>query len=509
MGRGLAEDLSEARKAPTIDAALGQGVRSLFKAAVATPFAFGEDLLEPATRLLRPITTGAVNAGATALTGDNTPFLADSPPTSLRRATPAPVAAPTFASNTAPNSGPQPDPGPQANVTRVGSSFSGNNVTGNVVYSDGLRSGFGVSSPGSPGDGARVADANLREANALESARKQQEAEGIARQDQQVALGLRQGQQFEDERALRNARIIPRTASGADRAERVAQAAAAEARVVAGRASDTALAQSGLRERGEAQRAANNSAVQLRGQDIQREVAQAPARLAAQNRALSSQLLAQAGGDYEKAARLADLSGLRDAATDFRSARSADIANTGAIAAQGTAANTARAASQKALTDEISGFLPARDGKPDLDTAARYSVALNADVDSKKRQLQADVRAGKNGAAAALADLEKNGAAALGDTFKRNFINGMKAKDLVEQYASGRLNPTGGTGVVSDAPVASLRRTSDGFLGFGGEYEAKDAAGNFAGTLPRRAVESDGSFIGGLRRNDLDNLIIR
>lgn len=161
-----------------------------------------------------------------------------------------------------------------------------------------------------------------------------------------------------------------------------------------------------------------------------------------------------------------------------------------------------RAKAQDDLHKEIAGYLPSLDGKPDLDGAARYSVAMNADLDTKMRSLAQDAKAGKAGAAAALQDLQTNGAAALGTTYKRNFINGMKAKDLADQYSSGALNPFGGRAVISDAPVTSLRKTGDGFLGFGGEYTS-----NRGDKIPARAVEGDGSQFGGKTRTDLRSLI--
>lgn len=162
-----------------------------------------------------------------------------------------------------------------------------------------------------------------------------------------------------------------------------------------------------------------------------------------------------------------------------------------------------RQKAQKDLHDEIGGMLPTGlDGKPDMNNAARYATALNADLAAKQTQLQAKAKGGDAQAAAALADLQKNGHAALGEGYKRTFINGMKVKDLAEQYHSGGTNPFGGTAVMTDQAPNSLRKTKDGLFGFGETY-----ADNLGNVIPARAVEGDGSFFGGKRRTDLNSFI--
>lgn len=169
---------------------------------------------------------------------------------------------------------------------------------------------------------------------------------------------------------------------------------------------------------------------------------------------------------------------------------------------------TRRETAEKNLHNEIAGMLPpGADGKPDSANAARYVTALNADLSARLSGLERDVKAGKPGAAAALADYNKNGHASLGEGYKRKFIAGMAAKDTIEQGATSRFNPIGGTTTIGNAPVARLRKTGDGFLGFGGEYEAFDAENNRIGTAPARNIEGDGSIIFGKRRNDLRTLI--
>ena len=168
---------------------------------------------------------------------------------------------------------------------------------------------------------------------------------------------------------------------------------------------------------------------------------------------------------------------------------------------------TRRETAEKNLHNEIAGMLPPGvDGKPDLANAARYATALNADLSARLSGLERDAKAGKPGAAAALADYNKNGHASLGEGYKSKFIAGMAAKDAIDQGATSRFNPIGGTTTIGNAPVAKLRKTSNGLFGFGGEYEARDAAGNVVGTAPARNIEGDGSFFGGKRRNDLRTL---
>lgn len=167
-----------------------------------------------------------------------------------------------------------------------------------------------------------------------------------------------------------------------------------------------------------------------------------------------------------------------------------------------------RQTAQKNLQDQIVGMIPpGPDGKPDAAGSAQYMTAINADLASKQQVLTQRAAAGDKQAQAALDDFNQHGVGTLDPAYIRSIVNGVKAKGLVDQYATSPLNPVGGTGVVSDAPVTSLRKTSNGFLGLGGEYTATHADGSPAGTIPARAVEGDGSFIGGKRRNDLRSLI--
>jgi hypothetical protein len=159
-----------------------------------------------------------------------------------------------------------------------------------------------------------------------------------------------------------------------------------------------------------------------------------------------------------------------------------------------------RQKSEKDLHDEIGGMLPpGMDGKPDMDRASRYATGLNASLAAYQDSLAKKAATGDKKAADDLAESKKRGVAGLDAADKRAFINSMKVKDLAEQYHSGRANPFGGTAVATDAPRTGLRKSSEGFLGFGGEYTT--AQGD---KIPARAIEREnGEFFGGKRRVDL------
>lgn len=161
-----------------------------------------------------------------------------------------------------------------------------------------------------------------------------------------------------------------------------------------------------------------------------------------------------------------------------------------------------RQKAEKDLRDEIGSMLPPGvDGKPDMEAASRYAVGLNASMASFQESLSKKAAAGDSKAAATLADIRKRGPAALDATDKRAFINSMKVKDLAEKYSTGSLNPFGGRAVATDAPRTGLRKGSEGFLGFGGEYTTDQGD-----VIPARAIEREnGEIFGGKRRVDLRN----
>lgn len=162
----------------------------------------------------------------------------------------------------------------------------------------------------------------------------------------------------------------------------------------------------------------------------------------------------------------------------------------------------------KDLHEEVSNMIPpGPDGKPDTATAARYAQGINAHVAAQQSVLRQRAAQGDPGASAALADLQKNGPAALDPTWKRNFVLGQVANDLSKQYGSGKLNPVGGTAVMNDVNVSGLRLKHNMILP--NEYELLDEHGRPSGaTIPERAVTGDGSFTPlGRARTDLRTLI--
>lgn len=162
-----------------------------------------------------------------------------------------------------------------------------------------------------------------------------------------------------------------------------------------------------------------------------------------------------------------------------------------------------RQKAQDSVREQITSMIPhGEDGKPDTVTGARYATALNAALSNYQSALERRAAAGDARAAQELQRVEEQGMAALDAKDIRAFVNGMKAKDLAEQNHTGSFNPIGGTAVISDEPVTSMRKTSDGFLGFGGEYTT-----NRGDTIPARVVEGDGSFFGGRRRVDLRDMV--
>jgi len=165
----------------------------------------------------------------------------------------------------------------------------------------------------------------------------------------------------------------------------------------------------------------------------------------------------------------------------------------------------------KDLHTEITSMIPPAvgpDGKPapDTTTAARYAAGISGWMADQRELLSKRAAAGDRQAAAALDDLDKNGVGALDDRVKRQLIQGFKINDLSAQYGSGRFNPVGGTDVYTDKPASGLRNMRNGYFGtgFGNEYEVLDAAGKPTGQrVPARAIEGDGSFVGGKARIDL------
>lgn len=161
-----------------------------------------------------------------------------------------------------------------------------------------------------------------------------------------------------------------------------------------------------------------------------------------------------------------------------------------------------RQAATTSLHNEIGNMIPpGPDGKPDLTTAARYATGLNALVGQHEQTLQAhlaqhpeDVQAKQN-----LQLIQQKGVGALDAGEKRNYVTGMRAKELAEENHSF-FNPFGGTAVQSDAPVTSMR-LKKGLI-------TDDYVTNRGDAIPARAVDHPGSTfgLGGRRDTNYDSL---
>jgi hypothetical protein len=157
----------------------------------------------------------------------------------------------------------------------------------------------------------------------------------------------------------------------------------------------------------------------------------------------------------------------------------------------------------KSIHTQIENILPQVDGKPDKDGAARYTTALTAKLGEMQAKLQARAQAGDAQAAAQLKALGPDPINSLDEKDKARFIMGMKAKDDAAKYATGSHVPWGGTDVSTPKPIGALAKTSNGFMGFGGEYESE-----LGHKIPARVIEGDGSFFGGTRNKAYEDMII-
>lgn len=460
VGRGFTEDLQAAGQQPSMAAKIGMGAYATGKAMLAAPLGLAEDVLEPATRFLRPVTTGAVNAANTAVTGNAKPLLADPADASSAAppaATPTPAPAAPAASNVPGQDASMPgqDPGRGPMLRGMGGMDMGGGVSkftqgGKTLYSNVTGNDNDKLMSGRPGVST---------------------VPGMSQQAIDAALGGQSAGQTSADNQIRAANLRDGVDINRGTSQEIAGRAASEQETLARSPLGTpgrAFAQKQLVT-------GQEQATLRRGQDITERDNVRTNNTSLTNSAATNKL------------------GIFNAQREQGNWRDTHAAG------RNDAEFTQRQQSKKNLHEDIAGMLPpTADGKPDMDTAARYSVALNADLASKQVELQAKAKAGDAGAAAALADLQKNGHGALGEGYTRNFINGMKVKDLAEKYSTSRFNPTGGRAVLDDAPRTGLRKNSSGFFGLGGSY-----TNDQGDDIPARAIEGDGSYIGGLRRNDL------
>lgn len=156
-----------------------------------------------------------------------------------------------------------------------------------------------------------------------------------------------------------------------------------------------------------------------------------------------------------------------------------------------------REKSQKALTDEIAGYLPPdRDGKPDLANAARHAAGFNAAAAQFAELLPPDQRA----------RFAKEGMGALDATDKQRVLAGMQLTDVANATATGSWTPWGTRAIQSNAPIMALRKLPNGDYqtnrtGVNGETEV----------IPGRYVEKEGSTFGfgGQATNRFKHLIVK
>lgn len=154
----------------------------------------------------------------------------------------------------------------------------------------------------------------------------------------------------------------------------------------------------------------------------------------------------------------------------------------------------ARDSAQKALHERVASMLPPTkgpDGKdvPDTASAARYMMAIQAELGNKIAATRAHLQQNPNDARAKqwLAAVEKDGVHAMGEDALRIAVAGISAADVAQEQHSA-INPFGGTAVVSDQPITSLRRRP-GIL-------FDDLVSNRGDVIPARAIDKEGSILG-------------
>lgn len=160
-----------------------------------------------------------------------------------------------------------------------------------------------------------------------------------------------------------------------------------------------------------------------------------------------------------------------------------------------------REASEKNVYDQVLNTLPpGPDGKPNTAGAAEYMRGLTARVADRQSKLEAHLTANPNDtqALAELSNIRDNGVGALGAQGKDKFITGMEAKSL--RSANSGMAPWAGRDVATNQPITSLRR-DPGLLW-------DDYVDNQGGRTPAYAVDKEGSFLGfgGRPNNKFDPL---
>lgn len=329
VGRGFTEDASAALQAPTAAAKIGGLVHAAGKATLAAPFGLAEDIIEPATRMLQPLTSGAVNVANTAVTGNSAPLISDAAP-SLRSpapATPAPAATNSVANIPGQDATmPGQDPGRVTLRGQAGTDVGGGITkfvqNGKPLYSNVAGADNDKLMSNNPGISIvpGMDPALIKSTLTNPDGSRWTEGDNAA-----MAANLRDGQD-----AYRG--------TSRDTSQ-------------SGAGGDPGIGNFGHNSWVRQHAAEQANQTTLRGQDIQREVAMAPMRYAQHQKQIAGQLFQQSGGDHAKAASIAEGMGLSDLAKSFRDADTTKIANTGAVATQG---QTARDALHKRIAEEFS-----------------------------------------------------------------------------------------------------------------------------------------------------------
>lgn len=169
--------------------------------------------------------------------------------------------------------------------------------------------------------------------------------------------------------------------------------------------------------------------------------------------------------------------------------------------------SAARDSAQKALTERISSMIPPtydKDGKamPDTQTAARHIAGMNAMLGERIAATKAYLSKNPNDAQAKawLAKAEKDGVHALDESDVRRFVAGTQAAEVAQANHSA-WNPFGGTAVVSDAPITSLRRRPG--------IVFDDYVSNRGDVIPARAIDREGGLLGAFGKTNRNYDIIK
>jgi len=466
VGRGFVEDAQQAFRAPTGPAKVGQFLRAAGKATLAAPLGLAEDIIEPATRFMRPVTDNTVEALKVAATGDNTPII---PPTGgTTTFTPAASAAR--------------DPN-QTAATAARTNVNLRNVS--------MQGGRGMVNPETIGQANTRADATERMLAPSTTGRLPRDLAGIEAGkiyktiDPKTGSTVYSGRDVQDGAPMVNAagtEIASRgsvssvpamsptlvkstltnpdgsTWSGADNATMAANLrdGVSPYRGTSRQAGEDAAAEQlnlrrlalsplGTPGRTPALKLLTEQAQQetlRRGQDMQ------AATGAASSQATLRAAQIKAASDESKA--------LRDQANADRTFRAGR--DDAAAALEGRRRDDKRA-SAKAFSDRVLTMVGTVDGKPDLETAATITNGANAFLANKMVEIEALLKADpKNQKALALKrDIETNGLDSIDEDTMRTLVLGQKANRVAKENDGWTINPWAGTAVNTDTPVTSLR----------------------------------------------------